>query len=264
MNMRSIATLLVLAFVGGAIAFGWFASGNDAPWMQDENAATARNTTSAQRIGNQNNAMTAGPTFIPAQPVVADSAHTGAMLLAMAARRSIENGKPIAPLLPQLQVTFGTTQPQALAVLAKTGEQPLSNAALLSEIEILAPALSRPAGTGWERIKYEMATMFVLRDSDRATPPSIARTARIRQNLIAGETETAVRLVRAMPGAANAADWIAKAEQAIAVQQALDILDHAAIKSITAPAMPLITPITPDKILPQLPATDALETIDGE
>jgi hypothetical protein len=262
MNIRSVSALLVLAFVCGAIAFGWFASGTDAPWMQSDNEAASPSSAATSR---QIAALPAAPTFIPAQPVVADSAHTGAMLLAMAARRAIENGKPIDALLPQLQATFGAAQPQALAALAKAGGQPLSNAALLSEFEILAPILSRPAGTGWERMRYEFSTLFVLRKEANAAKPLTARLGRVRQNLIDGQTQAAVRLVRAMPGAANAADWIAKAEQAIAVQQALDGLDHAALSAITAPPVPVIIPV-PEKAAPVLsaPDTQGAIAIDAE
>jgi hypothetical protein len=247
MNLRTIAALLVLAFVGGAIAFGWFASDGNAPWMTSDSS----NAPLAPRIDAKIDAS-AVPAFIPTQPVVADSAHTEAMLLAIAARRAVENGKSIEILLPRLRMAFGQTSPQALATLAEAGAQPLSNAALLAEFEPLAPQLARPAGTGWERIRYEFSTLFVLRPDDRAKSPSSARLERIKQNLIAGETATALRLVRALPGAPNGADWIAKAEKAVAVMGALDTLDRTAISAITVPS-PLALPLAP--IAPPISAT---------
>jgi hypothetical protein len=240
MNTRSITALLLLSFVGGAVGFGWLATSGNVPWLESDGKAKAP-LAASRNVATTNLPV---PALIPTQPVVADSAHTEAMLLAIAARRAIENGKPLGGLLPRLQTTFGQTQAQALATLAAAGESPLSNAVLLAEFEEIAPKLSRPAGTGWARIQYELSTLFVLRRSDRAQSPSAARILRIKQNLMAGETPTALRLVRALPGAPNAADWIAKAQKAIAVKGALDTLDRAAISAITAPA-PLALPLVP-------------------
>ncbi len=228
MNLRTGAALLIVAFIGGAIAYGWYASDSYAPWMATESPPKV----SSVPLAPPSAAVTA---FIPAQPVVADSAQTEAMLLSITARRAIENGKSLGALLPRLQATFGPTHPQAMAVLADAGEQPLSNAALLMEFDTVAEQLVRPAGTGWDRIKYEAETLFVLRRGDRAKSPSSARLGRVRQNLISGETEAALRLVKALPGAPNAADWIVKAERAVAVQKALTVLDQAAVAAITAP-----------------------------
>jgi hypothetical protein len=240
MNTRAITALLLFAFAGGAVGFGWLATSGNVPWLENDSKVNAP-LSASRSVGAANLPV---PALIPTQPVVADSAHTEAMLLSFAARRAIENGKPLGGLLPRLQTTFGQTQASAVATLAEAGESPLSNAALLAEFEEIAPILSRPAGTGWARIQYELSTMFVLRRGDRAQSPSAARIARIKQNLIGGETPTALRLVRALPGAPNAADWIAKAEKAVAVNGALDTLDRTAISAITAPA-PLALPIVP-------------------
>jgi hypothetical protein len=258
MNLRSIAALLVLAFVGGAIAFGWFASDGNAPWMASDSKIKAP---LASPVVPKVDASSV-PAFIPTQPVVADSAHTEAMLLAIAARRAVENGKSLYTLLPRLQKAFGQTNPKALATLAESGEQPLSNAALLAEFETLGPQLARPAGTGWDRIRYELETLFVIRRGDRAPSPSSARLERIKQNLILGETATALRLVRGLPGAPNGADWIAKANKAVAVKVALDTLDNAAMSAITAPT-PLTLPVPPIIPVPA-PEVGTPDLVDGE
>jgi hypothetical protein len=240
MKTRSIAAMVALAFIGGIIAFGWFTYDGAMPWVTAE--SKAKPVAVARAVSSPE--LTSIPAFIPAQPVVADSARTEAMLLSIATRRAVENGKPLGDLLPRLQKTFGQTHPKALATLSETGEQPLSNAALLSEFEQFAPKLVRPAGTGWPRIQYEFTTMFILRRGDQAISPSTARLARVRQNLIAGDVAAALRLVRAMPGAANGADWIVKAQKAVTVMDALDSIDRAAISAITAPA-PLALPVAP-------------------
>jgi hypothetical protein len=261
MNFRSSAALLLVAFVGGAIAYGWFASDGNAPWMTKDSAPLVRPAAAPPAAAP----VTA---FIPAQPVVADSAHTEAMLLGIATRRTVENGKALGNLLPRLQATFGQTQPQAVATLSSVGEQPLSNAALLSEFESVADQLVLPAGTGWKRIQYEALSLFVLRRGDRPISPSTARLDRVRQNLIAGETATALRLVREFPGAPNGADWIAKAEKAIAVQKALDTLDQAALAAITAPKVPspasLPTEALPAPASTVNPAAESILPAGGE
>jgi hypothetical protein len=239
MSLRSIAILLLLAFFGGALVLGWFAFDSIFPWGETDSASKTASAPVERAAPAQ---IT---TFIPAQPVVADSAHTEAMLLSIAARRAVENGRPLDEYLPRLRIAFGDRFPQELAMLAQAGEQPLSNAALLAEFDMIAPHLAYPAGTGWDRMRYEAVTLFVFRRSDRAISPATARQDRVRQNLISGRTDTAVRLVRALPGAPNAADWIAKADKAIAVRKALDTLDQSAIANIVAPKQSLPPPVIP-------------------
>jgi hypothetical protein len=249
MTMRSTIAIVTLAFIGGAAAFGWYAyNGNTPSDIPDNNLAKTA-------VAETNTAPL--PNLIPTQPVVVDSKQTEAMLLTISARRALENGQPLKPLLPRLQAIFGGTLPDAMAVLNKTGPEPLSNAALLADLNDIAPQLIHPAGTGWKRMQYELKTLMVLRRDNDGLPPYEARLKRIRQSLLTGKTESALRLVKVLPGAANASDWIAKAEKVIAASEALNQLDQAAVNAITA--LPVQNPLmeqSPQEALPPAIKTD--------
>lgn len=241
MNGRSVAALILLAFVGGGAGFAWLSSSATMPWES------------------------AKPDMLPAEPeqlptlaapgatlIQPSASQAEALLLILNARRTIESGKPLGDLGSRLQASFGQSQPQALATIAREARHPLSNAALLAGFDAIAPQLTLPVGTVWERIQYELGTLFVIRSA--ATKPTATRMAvnKARKAIIAGDMAQAARIVRTLPGATNAKDWLAQANRAIAVGQALDALNGAALAVPAAPpaAAPIPTPAAPDDNLP--------------
>ena len=233
MNARSITVTLVLAFIGGGLAVGWILSSGVLPWAVQKNEDTVIAQPASAPSPNPVNSYTP----VLAQPVIVDNRRSEAMLLANQVRQLVDQGRPLGALSARIESTFGAVQPQVFATLNRASGQKLSNAALLAEFETLAPSLTRPAGTGWTRIQHEFSTLFVLRRSDKAPSPSSARVERVKQYLVAGDIAAAMRLVREMPGAANAADWLETASAAVAVRKALDQLDQAALQLTIAPAV---------------------------
>jgi hypothetical protein len=241
MNWRSVVALLIVAFVGGAIAFAWLNSDGSMQWtIGGEPAAIAPGEAEAPPVPAATIALPA-PTVI--QP---SSSQAEALLLVLNARRAIETGRPLGDLATRLQVTFGQAQPQALATInGATGER-LSNAALLKEFDAIAPQLSQPTGTAWDRARYEIANMFVLRRSDAKPTALAARVDKARELILAGDIAAAARMVHALPGKAAAADWLTDANRAITVRQALDALDRSAVLAV-APAPVLVAPAPPEE-----------------
>jgi hypothetical protein len=229
MSWRSVTALLVLAFAGGAVGFAWLSSNGGMPLFESSSTPKAL----------PEEPETAPATAFATPPIIQPSASQAeAMLLVANARRAIEAGKPLGDLGSRLQVSFGQGQPQALATIANGLKQPISNAALLAGFDAVAPQLLLPAGTAWDRMQYEARTLFVLRSGNAKPSASQTRLNKVRQAIIAGDTAGAAKMVRAMPNAAAAADWLADANRAIAVYQALDTLNQSA----ASPPPVVVTP----------------------
>jgi hypothetical protein len=236
MSWRSIAALLILAFAGGAIGFAYLASDGTMPWAAKstpvgavEPEPTAEVAALAPTVGF------AVPTII--QP---SASQAEAQLLVRDVRDSIQAGKALGPLGSRLQVTFAASQPQALAIIANAARKPMSNAKLLGGFDSISPQLVLPVETLWDRMRREMNGLFVLRSHDAPLTASAVRIERIRGLIISGDIAEAAKLVRAMPGAASASDWMGDAARAISVQQALDQLSRSA--ATPPPSPPIFAP----------------------
>lgn len=195
------------------------------------------------------NPMLATPVAPQILQPIADSARTEAMLVAMAARRAVGAGAPLGEIEPRLDAAFGQSQPQALARIRSATKDGLTPVKLATEFDAIAPSLSRDPEMSWARIQRELSTMFVLHMSDAPPPSADARISRTRDLILTGNVESAMRLVSAMPGAANAKDWLAKARRFVETQQALDRLEKAALAMPMVAQQPVIAP-SPDTAPP--------------
>ena len=245
MSWRSITTLLILAFAGGAGGFAYLSSNGQLPWSAPAAPSTATDTEPKDDTSTLAPAVSyAVPTII--QP---SASQAEAMLLVRDVRDSIEAGKALGPLGSRLQVTFAASQPQALAIITSGTRKPISNAKLLAGFDSITPQLQLPVETLWDRMRREMNNLFVLRSYDAPLTASAARVERIRGLIISGDIAQAAQFVRAMPGAASASVWMGDVARAISVQQALDQLSWSAA---TPPPPPVFAPA------PTLPEPDAI------
>ncbi len=248
MSWRSIAALLILAFAGGAGGFAYLSSSGQMPW------AAKSTPVATMEPGPKEDAVTLAPTIGFAVPTIIQpsASQAEAMLLVRDARDSIEAGKALGPLGSRLQVTFAGSQPQALAIIAKGAQQPISNAKLLASFDSISPKLVLPVETLWDRMRRETSNLFVLRSNNAPLTASAARIERIRGLIISGDIAAAAELVRAMPGAASASGWMADAARAISVHQALDQLS----RSAATPPVPLApVPSVPEAEPALVPST---------
>ena len=116
---------------------------------------------------------------------------------------------------------------------------------LAAEFDAIAPSLNRDPEMSWARIQRELSTLFVLHTSDAPPSSENAQIQRIRDLILTGNVESAMRLVSAMPGAAKAQDWLAKARRYVETQRALDSLEKAALAMPMVAQQPMIAP-SPD------------------
>jgi hypothetical protein len=243
MSWRSISALLILAFAGGAGGFAYLSSNDQLPW-----AATTKPASAVEPVLKDNEPLLTSNTGFAVPVVTQPSASQAeAILLVYNVRDNLEAGKALGPLGSRLQVTFAASQPQALAIIANAAQKPIANAKLLAGFDSIAPQLRLPVETVWDRMRREASSLFVLRSSVAPLTASAARIDRIRGLIITGDIAEAAQLVRAMPGAAAASDWMADAARAISVHQALDQLSRSAATPPPAPPPVFAPPQTMPK-----------------
>jgi hypothetical protein len=246
MNWRSITALILLAFIGGGAGFAWLSSSGTLPWESSKDGTLPAEPE-------------AQPTLAPpsAGLIQPSASQAEALLLVLSARQMIQAGEPLGDLGSRLQASFGQSQPQALAIIAQATRKPLSNGALLASFDAIAPQLTLPVGTVWDRLQHELGSLFVIRSADAKQTRSQSAINKARKAILKGDIADAARIVRTLPGAANAKDWLAQANRAIAVSQALDVLNGAALAAPVAAPAPAMTSSEPDdKAVQPLSATD--------
>ena len=115
----------------------------------------------------------------------------------------------------------------------------------------------------WSRLRAEIAQLFVVRRESTPSPQPERRLDRARLFLQSGRVEAAVAEVRRLPGAANADGWIRDAKRYAAAQNALDLIETAAVleprklRDGTGRAIEQASPADPVPGITQPAATEA-------
>lgn len=197
-----------------------------------------------------------------------NATHAESLLLAFAARRSIERGQPLGWIEAQLRARFGESQGAAVDRVIAAGAMPVTLAQLGEQFEVLAPVLvggKVDEGTlDW--LGRQISDLFVIRHDDSPSPAPESRLQRTRAFLAGGKIEAAAAEIEKMPGHAAAAEWLTRARDYMATQRALDQLEAAALmgaQPVTAPAQtvapeptasvsPAVPPLPPARSTPQI------------
>jgi len=168
---------------------------------------------------------------LQAQAAAGNAARAEGLLIAFAARRSIERGAPLGYLADQLRLRFGDALPNAVQTIVAAGDNPITLDQLLARLDGLAPLLSQtPSSEGvlpW--LGREISQLFVIRTEDTPSPRAENRLERARLFLESGRTQAAISEVRNLPGADAAGDWIADAARYSATQRALELVETTAV-----------------------------------
>lgn len=160
-----------------------------------------------------------------------NAARAEGLLIAFAARRSIERGTQLGYLTDQLQLRFGNAQPVAVRTVIEASRNPVTLDQLLARLDRIGPSLDRaPEGESTlDWFSRELGELFVVRRVDTPSPAPQKRLERARLFLESGRVEDAVAEVRMLPNAVAARDWIADAERFASAQRALEVLETAAV-----------------------------------
>jgi len=165
------------------------------------------------------------------QAASGNAARTEGLLVAFAARRTIERGEPLGYLADQLKLRFADGHPNAVRTVIDFSRNPVTLDQLSARLEGLAPKLVRaPADQGaisW--LGSELSNLFVIRRETTPSPQPDRRLDRARLFLESGRIEPAIAEVQYLPNAQQAAAWVADAKRYDQVHQALDLLETTAI-----------------------------------
>lgn len=168
---------------------------------------------------------------LQAEAASGNAARAEGLLIAYAARRTLDRGAPLGYLEDQLRLRFADAQPNAVQTLISAATSPVTLDSLYAQLEAITPSLaSVPANEdSWGRIKRELAGLFVIRQQSGASVAPEDRIASAKLMLSAGKTEQAIAEIERLPGARAAQPWIAAARRYDAVQRALDLIETTAM-----------------------------------
>ena len=167
---------------------------------------------------------------LQAEAASGNVARAEGLLIAFAARRAIERGDDLGYLGDQLRLRFGDAMPNAVRTLAAFARQPVTVDQLVARLDGLAPELTQDSRQfSWRHLGDEFSRLFVVRRESTPSPQPRRRIERARLFLKTGRVEAAVAEVRNLPGGAGAQSWIRDAERYAAAQEALEMIETAAV-----------------------------------
>lgn len=159
-----------------------------------------------------------------------NAARAEGLLIAFATRRALDSGRSLGYLDEQLQLRFGAAQPEAVAIIREFSANPITQEALIDELESLSGALTTDTDEGfWGNVQREFEELFLIRRAGTTSTASATRLDRARRFVRNGNVAAAVAEIEKMPGAAKAAGWLDRARRYAKVQEELEVLETAAI-----------------------------------
>lgn len=167
---------------------------------------------------------------LQAQAASGNAGRAEGLLIAFAARRTLERGESLGYLGDQLRLRFGMAQPEAVRTVLSASENPIRLDQLIARLEGLGPSLvTSDEGPSFARLRKELGELFIVRRETTASTRPDRALYRARLSLESGRVEKAIEEVQTLPGADNAEAWIADARRYAAIQNALNILETSAI-----------------------------------
>ena len=164
------------------------------------------------------------------QAASGNAARAEGLLIAFSARRALDRGNDLGFLADQLRLRFGDAMPNAVQTIIAFGQQPITLDQLVARLDGLAPELMvNNQRFSWAQVRSEIAQLFVVRRESTPSPQPQRRLERARLFLQSGRVEAAVAEVQNLPGVVNAASWIGEAKRYAAAQNALDLIETAAV-----------------------------------
>lgn len=162
--------------------------------------------------------------------------HAEALLIAFAARRTLDRGLALGYLEEQLRRRF-SGQPQAVATIIDAARDPVTLADLKLSLDAVAPVMATGAASGWwASFRHELAGLIVIHRGGSPSPLPGDRLARARLLLDVGRVDAALTEVAHLPGGGDTSAWSGAARRYVGARQALDLIEEAAITGDASPA----------------------------
>lgn len=172
-----------------------------------------------------------------AQAAAGSAGRADALLIAFAARRALDRGVALGYLEPLLIQRFGQQHHASIATIITASREPVRLDDLIAEYRALGPGLRTggPEEGWWQAFRRELGSIISVHRADTPSPQPHARYDRALARLEAGQVDAALAETMRLPGAANAAQWIARARRYIAAHRALDEIESAALLGSPTP-----------------------------
>jgi hypothetical protein len=260
-NSRLIAALVLLAFAGGLAAMAWIVTKWDIGLGPPTTAVAPSgvdNGVAAQAGDAGLSTATAPPAgaaaAVPALPETIDQRtadlearlariavsaqmasgyanRAEAIMVAFAARRALDAGTPLGYLEGQLRFLFGEAQPKAVATIVNAASDPVTTNKLRAGLEdIQAQSDQGSTNDGWwSSVLSAFGSLAEIRHASAPSPEPEQRLARARRAVEAGQIESAIGEVAALPPQPAIAQWLEQARRYNEARRALDVVEAAAI-----------------------------------
>lgn len=168
---------------------------------------------------------------LQAEAAAGNAARAEGLLIAFATRRAIDRGTELGYLGDQLRLRFGDAQPNSVATVLEFARRPVTLDVLLARLDRLGEQLSSSGDQpAFARLGSELSSLFVIRRETTPSPQPSRRLERARMFLQSGRVDKAIGEVERLPGAANAAAWLADARRYERARDALDLIETAAVR----------------------------------
>lgn len=155
-----------------------------------------------------------------------DARRAEAMLLAFAARRTLDRGVPLGFLQAQLRARF-PSQPRAVDTIVDAAARPVTVESLRAALPDLAV---RRTGLGvLSFLRREGQPLIAFRQSDQPSSSPAERLDRAEEALGRGDVAAALAEVETLSPTPERDAWVRSARRYQAVRQALDVVETAAI-----------------------------------
>jgi hypothetical protein len=143
----------------------------------------------------------------------------------------IDRGEPLRFLADQLRLRFSNAQPRAVNTIITFSRNPVTADQLAARLEALTPDLTgkAPDTSLMDRALNDISNLFTVRREPSEVISPKAAVERARVMLRGGRVEEAIAQVKRLPGAGAADKWIADAQRYADVQDALDLIETAAM-----------------------------------
>lgn len=167
---------------------------------------------------------------LQAQAAASNVARAEGLLIAFATRRALQRDQELGYLADQLRLRFGDNWPNAVSTVIAFSRDPVRLDRLLARLEGLGPKITNTdQGLSFANLSRELSDLFTIRSESTPSPQPEKRLERARYFLETGRYAAAVAEVENLPGASEAADWIADAKRYAAAMEALETLETAAV-----------------------------------
>lgn len=248
-----ILLLVIAAFAGGAVVALWTAPAFNSWWRAGTSSDGADNMIAPTDEAGNASSLTSGaaaPDTVAAlearmaalstqlDSIAGHAAAAGGnaaraegLLIAFAARRSLDRGAPLGYLEGELRLRFGQAQPRAVATIINAAHAPVTLADLQAGLDVIAPVLVGTQGKTdwWTATKRELGSLIVIRKADEPSPAPQQAIERARSLLASDRTGAALSEIERLPNHVKADNWIQDAREYTEARRALDVIEAAAI-----------------------------------